>query len=46
MGRAGDPATTKQVQWTAFLKRSVLTEARGNLADVVREPRAFFEEIL
>jgi predicted nucleotidyltransferase component of viral defense system len=37
---------TKQVQWTAFLKRSALTEAPGNLADVVRELRAFFEEIL
>ena len=37
---------TKQVQWTAFLKRSALTEAPDNLADVVRELRAFFEEIL
>jgi predicted nucleotidyltransferase component of viral defense system len=39
-----DPA--KQVQWTAFLKRSALTEAPGNLADVVEELRVFIEPLL
>jgi len=37
---------TKQVQWVAFLKRSALTEAPENLADVVKELREFFGEIL
>jgi len=32
---------TKQVQWVAFLKRSALTEAPENLADVVKELREF-----
>ncbi len=36
----------KQAQWRAFLKRSALTEAPGNLADMVEELRVFFEPIL
>jgi predicted nucleotidyltransferase component of viral defense system len=39
-----DPA--KQVQWTAFLKRSALTDAPNDLADVVKELRAFLKGIL
>jgi hypothetical protein len=37
---------TKQIQWTAFLKRSNLTEVPSRLADVVQHLRAFFETIL
>lgn len=36
----------KQTQWRAFLKRSALTQAPGNLAEAVEELRAFFEPIL
>jgi len=36
----------KQAQWRAFLKRSALTQAPGNLAEVVEELRGFFEPIL
>jgi predicted nucleotidyltransferase component of viral defense system len=36
---------TKQVQWTAFLRRSALTEAPNDLANVVQDLRVFFEEI-
>ncbi len=39
-----DPA--KQAQWRAFLKRSALTDAPGQLAVVVEELRASFEPIL
>lgn len=35
----------KQAQWRAFLKRSTLTQAPGNLAEVVEELRVFFEPI-
>jgi hypothetical protein len=37
---------TKQSQWTAYLKRSAITEAPANLADLVEELRRFFAEIL
>ncbi len=40
----GDPV--KQVQWKAFLKRSALTQAPENLADVVDELRVFFDSLL
>lgn len=39
-----DPS--KQAQWRAFLKRSLLTQVPGDLAEVVQELRAFFEPIL
>lgn len=37
---------TKQIQWSAFLKRSKLTEAPGRLAEVVEELHRFFAPIL
>jgi hypothetical protein len=39
-----DPA--KQIQWSAFLRRSRLTEAPQSLSDVVAELDKFFEAIL
>ncbi len=39
-----DPA--KQKQWTAFLKRSRITEAPNSLSQVVEELRTFFGHIL
>jgi predicted nucleotidyltransferase component of viral defense system len=36
----------KQAQWRAFRKRSALSQAPGNLAEVVEELRVFFEPIL
>jgi hypothetical protein len=39
-----DPA--KQMQWSAFVKRSRLTEAPAKLSEVVEELRLFFTPIL
>lgn len=36
----------KRTQWRAFLKRSALTKAPENLAEVVEQLRTFFEPIL
>ena len=36
----------KQTQWSAFLKRTRLTEAPNNLSEVVKELQEFFATIL
>ena len=37
---------TKQIQWTAFIKRSRLTQVPQSLSEVVEELDKFFETIL